>query len=83
MDGRSVDLEVSASAQLIADVDRGAVRSAVAGLPPAEATQALMDLFALESLPDVEVQPDWIKRWEWLDRVPFLTFRIQVVVLEP
>jgi hypothetical protein len=30
----------------------------------------------------VEVLPDWIKRWEWLDRVPWLRFRIQVLVLE-
>jgi hypothetical protein len=83
MNGRSVELEVTASAQLIADVDRRAVRSTVAGLPPAEATEELVDSFALESQPDIEVQPDWIKRWEWLDRVPFLPFRIQVVVLEP
>jgi hypothetical protein len=82
MDGRSSYLEVTASAQLVADVDRGAVRSAVAGLPADEATQVLAESFALDAPPKVEVQPDWIKRWEWLDRVPFLSVRIQLVVLE-
>lgn len=82
MDGRSVILQVTASAQLVADVDREAVRSAVVGLPADEATDVLAGSLALETLPTVEVQPDWIKRWEWLDRVPFVPFRIQVLVLE-
>jgi len=38
--------------------------------------------FSLDAPPVVEVMPDWIKRWEWLDRVPLLPFRIQVVVIE-
>lgn len=82
MEGRSVLLDVTASAQLVADVDRGAVRSAVAGLPVEEATEVLLDTFALEGLPVVEIQPDWIKHCKWLNRVPFTSFRIQVVVLE-
>jgi hypothetical protein len=82
MDGRAVLVEVTAAAQLVADVDRGAIRTAVAGLPVEEATQALMGNFALAAPPAVEVQPDWIKRWDLLDRVPFPPFRIQVVVLE-
>jgi hypothetical protein len=82
MDGRAVLVDVTASAHLVADVDRGAVRSAVAGLSADEASQVLEDSFALDSPPHVEVMPDWIKRWEWLDRVPFPPFRIQVIVLE-
>jgi hypothetical protein len=82
MEGRSVILEVSASAPLIVDIDRGEVRSAVAGLNVEEATQVLNESFSLDAPPVVEVVPDWIKRWEWLDRVPFLGFRIQVLVLE-
>lgn len=82
MDGRAVVLEVTASAQLVADVDRGAARSAVSGLSMDEATQTLTDSFALGAPPEVEITPDWIKRWEWLDRVPYLPFRIQVVVPE-
>ena len=82
MDGRSVLLRVTASAELTADVDRGAVRSAVSGLPEDEAAQVLAGSFALGAPPVVVVQPDWIKRWELLDRVPFLPFRVQVVVLE-
>lgn len=80
--GRSVILEVTASAPLIVDVDRGQVRSVVSGLNVDEATQALAETFALDAPPVVEIDPDWIKRWDWLDRVPFLPFRIQVVVLE-
>ena len=53
-----------------------------AGLPAEEAVQALVGSFKLSGLPQVEVQPDWIKRFKWLDRVPWLPFRIQVIVLE-
>lgn len=82
MDGRSVVLEVTASAPLIVEIDRGEVRSAVAGLNAEEATQILNESFSLDAPPVVEVSPDWIKRWGWLDRVPFLGFRIQVLVME-
>jgi hypothetical protein len=82
MDGRAVVLEVTASAQLVADVDRRVARSAAAGLSIHEATDVLSSSFVLGAQPQVEVMPDWIKRWEWLDRVPFLPFRIQVVVRE-
>ena len=82
MDGRSVILEVTASAPLVVGIDRGKVRSAVAGLTADEAAQTLAESFALASSPVVEVEPDWIRRWEWLDRVSVLPFRIQVVVME-
>jgi hypothetical protein len=82
MDGRSVIFEASASVPLVADVEHGAVRSLVAGLTVEEAVEVLSDSFALDAPPEVVVEPDWIKRWEWLDRVPFLPFRIQVVVLK-
>jgi hypothetical protein len=82
MDGRAVILEVTASAQLVADVDRRAARSAVAGLSVDEATQILASSFALSAPPQVEVTPTWLKRWEWFERLPFPSFRIQVVVLE-
>jgi hypothetical protein len=58
------------------------VRSSIAGLSADEAAQVLADSFALDAPPIVEVLPDWIERWEWLDHVPYLPFRIQVVVLE-
>jgi hypothetical protein len=80
--GRSVILDVTASAPLVVNVDRGEVRSAVSGLKADEAVQTLTEAFALDAPPVVEVIPEWIKRWEWLDRVPLLQFRIQVVVLE-
>jgi len=80
--GRSVILDVTASAPLVVNVDRGEVRSAISGLKADEAVQALTEAFALDAPPVVEVMPEWIKRWEWLDRVPLLQFRIQVVVLE-
>jgi hypothetical protein len=82
MDGRVATMEVTAMAQLVADIDRGAARAAVAGLPEEEAVEILAQSFALAELPRVEVVPEWVKRWEWLDRVPFPTFRIQVIVLE-
>lgn len=82
IEGRSILLDVTASAPLIVDIDRGEVRSAVSGLTEEEAVQALSEAFALDAPPVVQVLPDWIKRWEWLDRVPWLSFRIQVLVLE-
>jgi hypothetical protein len=82
MEGRNVLLDVTASAPLVVNIDRGQVRSAVAGLTADEAAQVLDTSFALDAPPAVEILPDWISRWEWLDRVPFLAFRIQVVVLE-
>jgi hypothetical protein len=66
----------------VVDIDRGEVRSAVAGLTYEEALDSLVESFALDAPPVVEILPDWIDRFEWLDRVPFLGFRIQVVVLE-
>ncbi len=82
--GRSVIVEVTASAPLVVNVDPSEVRSTVSGLTADEAVDVLVDRFALDAdaPPVVEVKPDWIKRWEWLDRVPLLEFRIQVVVLE-
>jgi hypothetical protein len=82
IDGRSVLLDVTASAPLVVDVNKNDVRSAVAGLTVDEARQVLSKSFALNAPPVVEVLPEWIKRWKWLDRVPYLPFRIQVVVLE-
>jgi hypothetical protein len=82
MDGRSVILDVTASAPLVVNIDRGEIRSTVAGLKEEEAAETLAESFALDAPPLVEVLPEWIKRWEWLDRVPFLPFRIQVLVLE-
>jgi hypothetical protein len=82
IDGRSVLFDVTASAPLVVDVDEGDVRSAVAGLTVDEAAQTLSKSFALSAPPAVEVLPEWIKRWKWLNRLPYLPFRIQVVVLE-
>jgi hypothetical protein len=82
MEGRSVIVEVTASAPLVVDIDRGEVRAAIAGLVEGDAEDVLAESFALDAPPVVEVLPDWIKRWTWLDHVPYLPFRIQVVVLE-
>jgi len=82
MDGRNVIVKVTASAPLVVEVDPGEVRSVVSGLKAEEAMALLSETLTLDAPPEVEVKPDWIGRWEWLDRVPLLPFRIQVVVLE-
>lgn len=82
MEGRTVVFQVAASAPLVVDINNGDVRSTVLGLKADEAMAALEESFALDARPVVEIAPDWIKRWEWLDRVPYLPFRIQVLVLE-
>jgi hypothetical protein len=82
IDGRVVIVDVAASAPLIVELDPAEVRAAVAGLKADEASQVLSESFALDAPPVVQILPDWIKRWSWLDHVPRLPFRIQVVVLE-
>jgi len=82
MDGRNVIMDVTASAPLVVDIDRSKVRSAVAGLKADEAVKTLGEQFTLDAPAAVELSPNWIKRWAWLERVPLLPFRIQVVVLE-
>ena len=82
MEGRAVLIDVNASAPLVVEVDRGEVRSAIAGLKADEAQEVLENTFTLSAPPLVVVMPEWIKRWEWLDRVPYLPFRIQVILLE-
>jgi hypothetical protein len=82
MDGRSVLIDVTASAPLVMEVDRAQVRSAIAGLDAEEAQEVLASTFALSAPPIIEIEPEWIKHWEWLSRVPYVPFRIQVVVLE-
>ena len=82
VDGRVVIVNISASAPLVVEVDPGQVREVVRGLPEDEAVQVLKDTFALGAEPVIDVQPEWIKRWEILNRLPYLPFRTQVVVLE-
>jgi hypothetical protein len=79
--GRQVVLNARASADLVTDVDRRQVRSLAAGLKADEAVQVLSDTIVLGAMPKISVRPDWVKRVKWLDRVPYLPFRIQVVVL--
>jgi len=81
IDGRKVHLSAGASAALVTDVDLKQVRSLAAGLKVDEAVQALNDTLVLGAPPSIVVQPEWIKRFKWLDRVPYLLFRIQVLVL--
>jgi hypothetical protein len=82
IEGRSVVLDVTASAPLVVEVDKGEVRASVAGLKADEAVAVLQDSFALGAAPEVEIQPAWVRRWEWMDRVPLLRFRIHVLVRE-
>jgi hypothetical protein len=81
IDGRKVLLVTEASAALVTDVDRGQVRSLAAGLEIEEAVRVLSDTLTLGAPPAIVVEPEWIKRFRWLDRVPYLPFRIQVLVL--
>ena len=81
IDGRRVRLVAGASAALVTEVDRRQVRSLAAGLEVEEAVRVLSDTLTLGARPTVVVGPEWIKRFRWLDRVPYLPFRIQVLVL--
>jgi hypothetical protein len=73
VEGRRVWFRVSVSGRVEVPVeDEDEVRSAVQGKPIVEAEDILTERWTLAS-PTIEVSPNW------LERVPWLPFRIRVV----
>ena len=71
--GNSMTIQVSVQAAAAAAIDTVAVRDRIAGLTVAEARTALHDLGKVE----VDLWPGW------LDRLPRLSFRIDVKTVAP
>ncbi|MCS7260162.1 MAG: baseplate J/gp47 family protein [Anaerolineae bacterium] len=75
-DDRSVTFTMRASGEAIAQIDVDRVASIVRGLPVDQAQQLLAQQLPLAETPLVSVTPNW------LGRLPWLPFRIQVNVVE-
>lgn len=59
-------------------IDKNEVAENIAWLPIGEAQQRLNQQYELATVPGVELEPPWLV--EWLGRLPFSPFRINVVV---
>lgn len=71
-----VKFNVSTSGVVVSVIDADSVRRQVRGKPLAEAEAALSETYALARPPLVVLEPEWA-RW-----VPWLTFRIDVILPE-
>lgn len=78
MEGRVVSFKIFASGQVVPIIDEFLVSQAVAGLPIGQAQQQLEQQYALATVPGVDLQPAWLVNW--LGRLPFTAFRIEVIV---
>lgn len=78
--GRVVTFKIFASGQVVPIIDEVSVSQAVAGLSIGQAQQQLEQQYALATVPGVDLQPAWLV--DWLGRLPFTAFRIEVVVNE-
>lgn len=70
----AVSFVMEASGYMVAEINTGDVAGEIRGLEVPEAERYLSQKLPLGSLPRVEINPDW------LGRMPFFPFRIQVVV---
>lgn len=69
-----VTYNVTTSGVMVADVEQGRLRAAVAGLTPEAAGELLQREWQLEQPPRIELAPNW------LGRLPLIPFRVHVRV---
>ncbi len=79
VDAATVAFDLTVGGALLRGVDTEQVRSAVLGLPPAEAQRVLQQRFSLPQPPDLHLGPDWLPYVVPIS-VPTLPWRIRVVV---
>jgi hypothetical protein len=70
-----VQFDVKATATMVGGIDTASVRAAIRGMELPEALAILRSEFELGAEPHLSLQPDWV------DRVPWLPFRIYVRVV--
>ncbi|MFQ6058367.1 MAG: baseplate J/gp47 family protein [Anaerolineae bacterium] len=75
IEGRKVRFQMNVSGLARAKVDEGDIKNWVRGRPIAEAERVLRQHLKLRGAPAIEVWP------EWLERVPWLPFRIRIVII--
>jgi hypothetical protein len=76
MQDQAVSFQMRAAGTAIAEIDGRNVAKDVRGLPIEEALSNLRQQLPLSRDPEIEVEPDW------LGRLPWLSFRISVDVVE-
>ncbi|MCS7221860.1 MAG: baseplate J/gp47 family protein [Anaerolineae bacterium] len=65
---------LTATGEIVSDIDKASVRAAIVGLPLDEARAVLAREWPLAAPPEIRLEPDWI------GRVPWVPFRIRVQV---
>jgi hypothetical protein len=76
VENRAVSFRMQAAGVTVAEIDDRQVASEVRGLPIEEALHYMRQQLPLSGEPEVVVEPDW------LERLPWLSFRIEVDVVE-
>lgn len=77
---QTVTFRIIASGLAVPVIDKHEVADEVAWLPIGEAQNLLNQQYDLATVPGVELEPSWFV--EWLGRLPYSPFRIEVVVKE-
>jgi hypothetical protein len=78
-DPKTLALSVMGEGTLLREIDADAVRSAVLGLTPEEASRVLAERFALARPPEIRLGPEWLPYVVPL-KLPVLPWRIRVKV---
>lgn len=73
-----VTFEIFASGQAVPTINGREVARDVVGLSIGEAQNLLEKQYELATVPGVDLRPDWLV--DWLGRLPFSAFRIDVVI---
>jgi hypothetical protein len=77
---QTVTFRILASGLAVPVIDKHEVAEEIAWLPVGEAQKLLSQQYDLATVPGVELEPSWLV--EWLGRLPYSPFRIEVVVQE-
>jgi hypothetical protein len=70
---------LTASGEIVARIDESLARHLAQGRPASDAERYLLAALPLAGPPQIEIQPAWLARW--YNRLPWMQFRIDVVVL--
>jgi hypothetical protein len=77
---QTVTFRIIASGLAVPLIDKHEVADEVAWLPIGEAQNLLNQRYDLATVPGVELEPSWFV--DWLGRLPYSPFRIEVVIKE-
>lgn len=75
---QTVTFRIIASGLAVPVIDKNDVAGDIVWLPIGEAQNLLNQQYDLATVPGVELKPDWFV--EWLGRLPYLSYRINVII---